>query len=252
MGDEERREDPPRRTGLCGVEAARSAGLAWKGDATAPAPRSRRSSASASPCGEAQSVAASRSASYSRFGERTRCSNDAASGARKKSRERALEGAPDARGLDDGRREDDRPRLKEDVTEPDMSELVRDDAFELGGRRDCEQPRRDRDRGATLRAASGAERAREAVLDQIEPGLDDAGADREPVDRRSRRARAPRAARAARAHRPCPSRSGLRTSRRPQRAGPPSRRRGARAGSRRRASRAALRRARADRAGARS
>ena len=151
MRDEERRE------ALLGERVRRVERLgrrATPGTRRVPSPARAAASASASPCGDSQSSAANRSASNSRFGESEQV--DERGGERPEhEEERALEAAADARQLDHGAGDHHRERLDEHVPVAEVRELVRDDALELGRRRDAEQARRDGERRAALRAASG-------------------------------------------------------------------------------------------------
>ena len=84
--------------------------------------------------------------------------------------ERPLQPAADAAQLDERRGEHDGGRLDDDVAVPDVRELVREHALELGGRARRDAAGADRERGAA-RAAAGRERARQPVRDQIQPRL---------------------------------------------------------------------------------
>ena len=71
----------------------------------------------------------------------------------------------------------------------EVRELVREDALELGRRRDAQQADRDRERRAAARAAPGRERPRVAVGEHVELRLDHAGLRGEPLERRMQRGR---------------------------------------------------------------
>jgi hypothetical protein len=71
-----------------------------------------------------------------------------------KDQQHALQPASDPAHLDHHRRKDDERRLHGDVPVMDLRQLVREHAFELGGRQQPEQAARDGDRGASRAAAS--------------------------------------------------------------------------------------------------
>ena len=123
-----------------------------------------------------------RSASNSRFGESSRCTHAAATGPSTKRSDRSSQ-PPMRLSSIDRRSEDDDGRLDRDVAVPDVRELVREHALELGRRTGRHEAGADRERRARG-AASRRERARQAVGDEIEPRLHDPGARREPLDRR--------------------------------------------------------------------
>ncbi len=225
--------DPRRRTGSW-CRAARVAGLA--SNATSPIASSRRRSASASPCGESQSSAASRSASNSRFGESSRWMSAAATGPSTK-RNARCRNPPQAGRLDErGREHRPRPTAPGRRGAAGARARARRSPRARPARRRPAARRETASAGAAARAAAGREGPRIAVREEIEPRLHHAGPGRQPLDRRMERRRL--ALDAARVRRPSPSRSGrVRVRTRPPGARS-SRRTGSRAGSRRAASRA--------------
>src|ERR687896_1634375 len=92
--------------------------------------------------------------------------------------ERALQEAADAACLDERAGEDNDGCLHDDVAMPQVGELVREDALELGGRRECEEALADGD-CRSVRAPSDGERARVAVSHEVETRPRDARADGE-------------------------------------------------------------------------
>ena len=169
-------------------------------------PRTRRApsparAAAARPRGRAASRTARRRAGRPRTRASARAAGartTAASGPSTK-RSARWSAAADPRQLDDRTsRATTATVCTQHVAVPEVRELVRDDALELGRRRDAEQPDRDRERRAATGAAPGRQRPRVAVGEHVEPRLDHAG--RAPrAARRSSAAPAPRRAASSRA-----------------------------------------------------
>ena len=175
---------PSSANGLI-VYSGSVAGLAW--NETSSLACSRRSNASARPCGESQSAAASRSASNSRRGESSRCTNEAAIGPSTYSS--ARDSHPPRRETSSERpRKHDRRRLDQYVTVLHVRDLVGEQPVDLGGRRPAEHAGADGER-RMHRAASRGQHAREPVRDHVQPRLDHAGARRQPLDRRMQQRR---------------------------------------------------------------
>ena len=141
---------------VAGLAAKLTSSLAW----------SSRSSASASPWGDPQMPAATRSAASSRFGESRRWTNAEADRARGRPAGRAREAA-DSRCLDQHHREHGREGLHEHVTRTHVGELVREDALELGRGKRAQQACAERER-RTAWAAPGNECTWEPVVDQVQ------------------------------------------------------------------------------------
>src|SRR5215218_319928 len=94
--------------------------------------------------------------------------------------ESTLEPAAETAHLDQRAGEDDDDRLYQYVAVPQVRELVREHALQLGRSRDRQQARAD-GHGRSARPAPGAHRARMRVGKEIEARLRDASPRREPL-----------------------------------------------------------------------